>query len=388
MVLSILLRVGLLRYYFNILFALSLFAGCGSVIKVPESNLDYSHKMFGKDGARDFYYKGNFPDSLKLSWIGETHGGFTNTSITVKNGFVFVSDLSGFVFCFDFVTGKEIGQIKTKGIISSSVITNSNKIIFPVQFQNANYSSVIYYDIKNGEETKNIKLPGKLSSELILENDEIICISQEGRLYVLNLKGEQVWSFDFNKMILSPPVSSGSLVCVISADGTLYVLDTAQKKVLSTLKLDGNYEAGLVIKNSVLYCGNNEGIISAIDLTKDKILWQFDTKYRIKSFPVIDSENIYVANLRGQIYALSSLTGKMLWKTETNGLFESSPIVTDNYLIVPDQDKKLLFIAKDSGKIIKSLLLEGRNKLSPVIINSSLFIGYEKGKIAKYEFVK
>lgn len=377
-----------MRAVYSILLVFSFIAGCSSVIKVPESDLKYSHKMFGINGGREFFYDYNVSDSVKLCWLAETHGGFAPTSVTVKNGAVFIGDLSGRVFCFDFITGKEIGEIKTKGVINSSVILNENKIIYPLELQNSNLSSVIIYDVKTGDEVKNVKLPGKISSEIIYENDEIFVVTQEGWLYLLNLKGEQVWSYNFGSSVISPPVTSGSNVFVMTADGQLKIIDFYRKQLISTVKLKGRFESGMSIKNNILYTCSNEGIVFAVDVLTDKILWQFDSKFRIKIYPVADSSSLYIANLKGEIFSLSLKEGSMKWKTETDGLFEAAPIAAGDFLIVPDQNKKILFVAKNSGQITKVLNLEGRNKLSPVIVDKYLFIGYEKGKIAKYEFVR
>lgn len=380
--------MGFLRKIFTILLVSALFAGCASVIKVPESNQTSSHKMLGKSGARDFYYKGNYSDSIKLCWIGETHGGYANTSITIKDNAVFIGDLSGRVMAFDYNTGKEIGELKYKGSVNSAIITNNTLIVFTLENPNSTFTSVIYYDIRNGNEYKEIKIAGKITSELIFDDDNLFFNTQEGDIYIYNLKGEELWYYKTNSKILSSLACTGNLLTAITTTGKLMVFDLLQQKLVSTIQLDGIFEGGTSIKESILYCVNNSGIVYAVDLTEDRVKWKFDSRSRMKTFPVIDSANVYIANLKGDLYSINAKTGVMNWVLFTEGLFDAAPAVTGNLLIVPDQNKKVLFVSKNDGRILRTLTLDGRVKLSPVIKDNFVFFGYEKGKIAKYEFVK
>jgi len=78
----------------------------------------------------------------------------------------------------------------------------------------------------------------------------------------------------------------------------------------------------------------------------------------------------------------------MNWKAVTNGVLDASPIITGNMLIVPDQNKKIHFVDLKEGRIIKTFFIDGRIKLSPVICGNSIYIGFEKAQVAKYEFIK
>ena len=223
--------MGFLRKLFiYILIPLLLFAGCSGVIKVPESDFNYSYKMLGMNGSRDFYYKQMITDSLKFCWSAETNGGLANTSVTVKNGAVFIGDLSGRVFSFDFKTGKEIGELKSKGAINSSIVLNDYRLFYSIEYPNAQNSSVVFYDFKNGDELKNVKLQGKITPELISDEEKIVAATREGGLYVMDFSGNQKWFYNLNCKIISSPVLFGDLVCIVSADGKLFVLDIKWEK--------------------------------------------------------------------------------------------------------------------------------------------------------------
>lgn len=363
-------------------------SGCSSVIKLPEINYGYNYKMFGKNGNGNFYYNEQLSDSVRLKWLSDTHGGFANTSVTILDHYVFIGDLSGRIYCFDFNTGKEIGNIKNKGAVNSAVLTKDDLIIYALELPNNNFTSIIFYDVKNGDELKNVKIPGKVRNELILLDDEIIFTTEEGMVYKYNLKGEEIWKYKINKKITAPSVCSDNLLAVITSDGQLNVFDHIQKKLLYKKIFKGNYESGSIIKDKVIYFTNNSGVVFACNLVSEKLLWQCELGYRIKSYPVFDNKNLYITNLHGDYSSLDLNTGKLNWVKSTDGLFEAAPIVSENILIIPDQNRKILFVSKSDGKILRILPLEGRVKLSPVVKDNSIIIGFEKGQIARYEFVK
>jgi outer membrane protein assembly factor BamB len=380
--------MGFLKKLIPILFVLACFAGCSSVIKIPDYSHFYTFSMYGGEGERNFQFPVSVTDSLKLLWETETHGGFANTSVTIKDSLVFIGDLSGRVYCYELGSGKEIGLLRYKGITNSSILSAGNKIIFLLEYPNKEFSSVIFYDIKSGDELKNIKLKGKVSSEPILTDENVTISTRDGLLYMLNMKGELVWMYNLKHRVNSSPALWGCLLAVVSAEGSLFVFDFEAKKLLTTIQLDGIFEGGLTIRDGILYCGNNAGVVYAVDLRHDKILWKFNSKFRIKNIPVTDEKNVYIANLMGEAYSVTRDSGSLNWKITTDGLFDIAPAVTNDFLILPDQNRKILFIKKDSGKIEREFKVTGRNKLSPVIFNNSLFLGYEKGKVARYEFVK
>ena len=104
--------------------------------------------------------------------------------------------------------------------------------------------------------------------------------------------------------------------------------------------------------------------------------------------PAYDEENIYVGNLKGELFSLNKNNGKLNWKLETTGIFNATPFITLNKIIQPDLNEKLFLVDKNKGVITKTYYFDGRLSLSPVYYRNKLFIGYDRGILGVYEFVK
>jgi len=379
-----------LKKYCLILFCLTVLSGCSSSIKLGELKPGAErYNLFGDGGNRNFTFPGIYSDSLKLLWQNDTHGGYANNAVSLAGSFVFVGDLSGRVYCFDAETGKEKGYIKTKGSISTAITAHSNYIYFGVQYPNINNSSIIIYDITKGAEYKNIKVPGRICSEIVFYDDELIVATSEGMVYIYKHTGEQIWNYKIKESLCSTPVISGKYLLVSAESGNLYVLDYNKKELLYKKQVGGRSESNISVKDSIAYCADIQGNVTAFNFHSGKEIWAFNCECgRIKAQPVFSDSSIYIACLHGELFSVDLITGKMNWKAVTNGVLDASPIITGNMLIVPDQNKKIHFVDLKEGRIIKTFFIDGRIKLSPVICGNSIYIGFEKAQVAKYEFIK
>ncbi len=375
--------------YLILLSAVFINIGCSSSYIKTDVFLDKNpYEMFGKMPSRNFYIPETVTDSLKLLWENEANGGFTNSSVSVYNKYVFVNDLSGRVFCFNINTGKEIGELKYKGAVYTTPVINKFYVIYVVIPEDKDQSELYYYDYSEGTVLAKEKIEGKVLTQIIKSKDGLIFNSDNGNIYKFGLYGKKNWETETNTASHSSPALSGNKIIFGNDKGEIICVGEKDGKILYRNKIGKSFYSGASISEGVAYIGNDDGYLYAINLTDGKIKWKFYTGARIVMTPVFNNESIFVGNLNGSLFSINKNTGEKNWSNNLPGILNASPLVTNNMLLTPDYMGKLVFIDINTGNIVKTLDLPGHAKLSPVLWQNKLFIGYDNYYLRAYEFVK
>lgn len=376
-----------MKYLIMILPVFLIFMGCStSIIKIKPVLDRNDFTMFGKTPSRNFNFEILIDDSLKKKWEAEINGSFPNSSVTVYGNFVFVNDLSGRIFCFDFKTGKEIGQLKSEGAVYTAPIIFWNQIIYVSANEDENTSDLIYYNYLRGKESHSIKIKGRVLTQLIKSDSAVIFNTENGQVYKYNLLGSQIWETDTKSFIHSSPAMENNIIFFGNDEGEIIAVSADKGKILYRQKIGKSFFSSPAINDGIVFIGNDNGFLYAFDSKTGNTKWKFDTGSRITMNPIFNDNTIFIGNLSGKIFAINKENGNEIWQIKTDGILNVTPIITKNYLIIPDMDKKIYFINPSNGKIDKIINLEGRAKLSPVIAKNILFIGYDNGILEAYEF--
>ena len=382
--------MGLLKLKIFLLVIVLIISGCTrSVIKYSAKLDEHPYQMFGKIPSREFYVPIEISDSLSLKWENDMYGSFLNSSVSVYSDLVFINDLAGRVFCYQFDTGQEIGKVKySHGSVFSTPIPFKNNIVFPVAMENDNLTELIYYDYRNGKELHNIELPGRVLTQMIVDTSDIYFTTEIGSAFKYDFKGRKIWETHTRIPSRSSPVLKDSLFIFGNDKGEVIALNKETGDSIYAVQVGGPFYSGLTISEDIVYAGNNDGNLYAMKISDGEVIWQFNSKARILMNPAIDDFNVYFGNTEGEFFSIDKVDGKINWKTKFPGILDATPLVTKNIIILPDILFAVHLIDKLDGKVLKSISLEGRAKLAPVIHNNKLFIGFDDGIIRAYEFVK
>jgi outer membrane protein assembly factor BamB len=380
--------MGLLRYKIILLLIPILLIGCArSVIKYSVKLDENPYQMFGKNPSREFYIPEMISDSLVLKWESEMYGSFLNSSVSIYGDMVFINDLSGRIYCYQFNTGAEIGKVKySSGSVYSTPIPYKNKIVFPVALESENLTELVYYDYNEGKELHNIELPGRVLTQMISDSNDIYFTTELGSAYKFTSRAKKIWETHTRVPTHSSPALKNDLLIFGNDKGEVIALNSETGDSVYAKKIGGAFFSGITISDDIIYVGNNNGKLYALTVSNGEIVWQFDSGARILMNPAVDDTNVYVGNLAGAFYSINKSNGKQNWKLEFAGLFDTTPLVTENIIILPDIIFALHLIDKVDGRVVKTISLEGRAKLTPVIHNKTLFIGFDDGVIRAYEF--
>lgn len=341
--------------------------------------------MFGKNPQRNFYAPINFNVNIKLKWSSDTRGAFPNSSVTISDSIVFINDLYGRVYAFNFFNGKKYGEIKNKGAVFTTPVVSGLWVVFVVTMVEDDMSKFVMYDYTSAKLFREVEIKGRVLSEILKLNDGFVITTLDGMVIKYDKFGIFMWETNTKVKTRSSPVFINNKIILGNDNGEILALNNNDGKILYHNKIGGKFWSGSTISDDKIFIGDVNGKLYCLDTKSSKIIWEFDTGARILMTPAVDNSNVYIGNLAGEFYSIDKNTGQKKWQIKTDGLFNTTPLVTNNILIAPDFNKKILFIDKIKGIIQKTMQLNGRVKLSPVIYKNTLFIGYDRGKLEAYE---
>jgi outer membrane protein assembly factor BamB len=366
--------------------SVTLLTGCTpSLIKYMIHKDNGPYLMFGNIPSRDFYTPVSLGDSLSLLWQSETNGSFPNSSVTVYDSLVFVNDLSGRIFAFKIISGKEVGELKYKGAVYSSPVFEKYMLIFPVSSLDENNTHLIYYDIINGKTLEDKELHGRALTQILKTDKGVIFNTDNGIVYNYNFVGDKVWSYETNSYVHSSPALSENIVVFGNDNGEIIGIDAKKGSLIYRNKIAKSFFGGTTISGKTVYLGNDNGIMYAVNLLNGKLNWTFSSGAGIIMNPACDKENVIFGNLAGDLFSLNKNDGKLNWKLKTGGLFNATPLLANNLVFAPDLNERLFLVNINDGNIVKEIHFSGRLKLSPVYHMNRLFIGFDNGKLNAYK---
>ncbi|MCX6150266.1 MAG: PQQ-binding-like beta-propeller repeat protein [Ignavibacteriales bacterium] len=371
-----------------VVISISFSFGCFKSIIISDSKYDSpAYPMFGKNPARNFFVPLTITDSLKLLWENGINGSLNSSSLVFQGDYLFVSDLSGRIYAFNLMSGKEIGYLNYKGFIVASPIINQLKIIFAVTIPKENKSVIYNYDFRTGKEVSKIEVDGRILTDMIELDDGIIFTTEQGKVYRYHFNSTKKWEYDNNCFIHSSSAANNKTFVFGDDKGNVTALNLNDGNLVFKKKISSGFESGFAVSGDTVYVGDNSGNLFSFDINTGTKFWEFKSGASIKNYLVMNEQFIFVGNLKGEIYKLNKNDGRLIWETKTGGLFNTTPLLFNNRLLLTDLNKKILMIDVESGKIVKSIPFEEKPVLSPMFFNNIIFFGTDEGQIFAYEIV-
>ena len=186
---------------------------------------------------------------------------------------------------------------------------------------------------------------------------EIIFGTESGRLYAIDNKGKQLWSYHTDGPIRGTPFIqkfANNQIGILfgSLDKNLYFLNgkgqllwryNAKSEIQST-------PAVMIAQRPLIIFGTDDGIVHALDL-KGTLLWQYKTEDKVLAQAACDrlspngELNILIGSTDGTMYCINE-RGSLLWTYETDGAICSKAAIAD---INKDGRKEIVFGSCDNS---------------------------------------
>jgi outer membrane protein assembly factor BamB len=249
--------------------------------------------------------------------------------------------------------------------------------------------------------------------------------------------GKLRWTGKVSSEVLSAPKIADGVVVVRSEDGRIAGLDATNGKRLwlyerSTPALVARGNAGLMIRNNIVYAGFAAGKLSAIGLHNGVIIWESSVSQPhgstelerisdIISIPVLDDTQVCAVAFQGHlacfdadqgaslwnrdissdkgltmsrkylfltdvvdtVFGLDKLSGSTYWKNDRmSNRRVSAPLALDNYLVVADFEGYLHAMNRDDGSFVARISTDGSAiRSAPVAAGDGFVVQTKNGSL-------
>lgn len=241
--------------------------------------------------------------------------------------------------------------------------------------------------------------------------------------------GQLRWKSKMSSEVLSAPSFANGVVVVRTGDGRIAGLDSQNGKRLwlyerATPALVARSNAGVTIRNGIVYAGFPAGKLAAIGLHNGVVVWEASVSQPrgntelervsdITSLPIVDDSQVcavafqgrlacfdaerggslwtrdlssdkgltmsrkylFLTDTAGTVLALDKLSGSSYWKNDQMHLRKTSaPLALDNYLVVADFEGYLHALNRDDGSFVARFWVDGSAIPSAPVVAGDGFV--------------
>ena len=343
------------------------------------------YRQYGAGIENDFYFPDNLGDSLVYKWTAETSGSYSPLSFTCFDSLLFAGDLSGNLYSFNYISGKELGVIKEKGAVSVSPVLDGFKVYYILNNYKNKFFTFIIYDYYNGDIISEKEIESQCDNEMLIFEDGVVILAESGLLLKFSKSGERLWSRETGILSICHPASDGENIIFGNIKGELISVKNKDGRINFRKDIGSGFESGVSVMEGHAYAGDNEGFFYCVNIDSGELIWKINSGAPIKSPAPLDEQNAYIVNLAGRIIAAGRLTGEVIWDKKPGGLFNAAPIVFKDRILVPDLEKRVIIMDKKDGRITSQIDFERRVKMTPLYYRGRVYFGVDKGEIICYQ---
>ena len=192
------------------------------------------------------------------------------------------------------------------------------------------------------------------------------------------------WSFLAKSRTVSSPVVLNGVTYWCDRKGKVYGVDLSGEQVFS-YDLKTMVEATPMIRDSVLYIGTIEGQMVALSLTKQDVLWNFETLGQISASPnhmdYAGRDAIVFGSYDNYLYCIDQQNGELISQYESGYYLNGAVALADKHVIFGGCDQWVRVINCVTGLQTDSLLLDAYIPCSPAIMGNDVYLGDYSGNI-------
>ncbi len=268
------------------------------------------------------------------------------------NGILYLLEDSQRLYAWNTVTKEFIGNLELGGDItitgipvisqenSSILFSTSDKKIYclPLAFGGVWRTSPRWVSIT----------PRKIENEIVITGQKVLVSHTEGQLQCLDINtGRQIWQYTCPSFLHSSPGVAGNII-YLAANGLFIQLDLERGTEIKKLKILGECNSSVVVKNNVAYFTTSSKLLYAISVSGNpRILWKFNSELLLKSGPVVtDNGIVYIGTQSisvvqdsktfrmGTLYAIDAKDGSRLWSYKVVGDVSSSVVICRDLVLL------------------------------------------------------
>lgn len=208
------------------------------------------------------------------------------------------------------------------------------------------------------------------------------------------------WAFPSPDGWVAAVAIVGDVVYAPALAGYLYCLDLQTGKEIWKYRsiedpdpktFAAGFKATPLVTETMIYIGDEDGVLHAIDRGTGQKSWIFATGSEIAGCVAQYEDKLLLASHDSYLYCLT-LDGAEVWKFQTDDRINCSPAIASSYTFLAGCDEHLRVIDLQTGKEFRDMPLESPLIGSPATIDDLLYVGTHAGEIVcadwrKGEFV-
>jgi outer membrane protein assembly factor BamB len=166
--------------------------------------------------------------------------------------------------------------------------------------------------------------------------------------------GADAGSIPLPESIDATPFVTGSMLYLVSSDGSFYIIDRGKASIAASVKTSAYQPIATspTIIDSSAFFVDRKGLVVNVDLDARSVVWQkrLDAakSLNVLQDPVLYRDGIYVY-AKSTIYALSKKTGERLFEPIANA--SSPPVIEAGCLWFGTQDGKIVAADANDGRV-------------------------------------
>lgn len=146
-----------------------------------------------------------------------------------------------------------------------------------------------------------------------------------------------------------------------------------------------------VIKDELLFVGNNTGWFYAVDIQQNKKVWSKILEGGVESTAVADGNNVYVGDIKGYAYSLDASRGDLNWKVSLGSEMLGEPLIVGSIIYFVTLDGRLFALSKATGAELwhtdameRTVGFTVRRQSAPIYYNGMIIYGTSRGTLVAY----
>lgn len=197
-----------------------------------------------------------------------------------------------------------------------------------------------------------------------------------------------LWTFESKSRTASSPVIYRNTAYWCDKRGKIYGVDISGNQVFE-YDFATAVESTPMILDSVLYTGKIDGILSAVSLANKDTVWNYETEGQIIASPNAFAHDgktaLFVGSYDNYLYCINSENGKKINRYASGYYINGTVALQNRYAIFGGCDSWMRIIDCMSGAATDSLLLDAYIPASPAIDGDYCYIADYLGNV--YEAV-
>ncbi|MCL2416828.1 MAG: PQQ-binding-like beta-propeller repeat protein [Bacteroidales bacterium] len=293
------------------------------------------------------------------------------------------------------LTGHTNVSLPNNPVLLWTFQSGSNTRSSPVVYNQVAYWSdrrgrIFGVDI-NGEQVFDFNMNTAVDAIPMVHNNVLYIGRIDGFLYAICLEKQVVlWTFEAQGQIGASPnrmIFDGKDAIIVGCfDSYLYVLNSKTGEEIARFESGDRINGAVAQNNNILVYGGCDGWIRVIDASSGRQTDSLHVGMYIPGSPAMIGNFVYIADHDGNVFELRLNRGqiashrKIFEPRDDNRRHTSVPAVTDNILYILSDDRHVYAINRSDGSIVWSYLLRGdTSESSPVVANDRLLVYTRNG---------